>query len=612
MSDANECGAAFDPEALKRRYAEERAKRIRPEGVRQYQKFGGRHAHFLDDPFAEKPIQRDAFAEDVDVLIIGGGMSGVLVASHLRSGGIDSIRIVETASDFGGNWYWNRYPGAACDTESYIYLPLLEETGYIPTEKYAKAPEIQEQFRRIGLRYGLYERAAFQTKVDSVRWDEGLHRWRVETNRDDHIRAKFVCLCLGTYTRPKLPGIPGIETFQGYSFHTSRWDYAYTGGDSYGNLTKLRDKRVAIVGTGATAVQAVPHLGEWSGHLHVFQRTPSSVDVRANRATDPAWAASLEPGWQRRRLDNFEAITLGVRTDDDLVADGWTDNARRLRLPAVDGAPERTIELADFQKMEEIRRRVGQIVTDPATAEALKPYYGLYCKRPCFHDAYLQTFNRPNVTLIDTKGRGVDQITKSGLVVEGVEYPVDCIIYSTGFEVLALPHRAGEFSVSGVGGQSLEEKWRDGFKSLHGVFVHGFPNMMVVGALRDGGAAINAHFAYDAQAQHTAQVVARCLRTGVARLEVTDQAERAWRQTMEEKAPPARTLLECTPGYLNSEGAGGGDSLRLAVYGGGSIEYLDILTEWRRRHFERDMNIVSLEQPVPGTKHGNRSKDYSP
>jgi cation diffusion facilitator CzcD-associated flavoprotein CzcO len=590
--------APIDVDDLSRKYAEERARRQRPDGKGQYIAIDGEFGRYTGDPYVDEPITRDPIAEDLDVLILGGGMCGLLIGSRLRQAGIDNIKIIERASDFGGTWYWNRYPGIGCDTESYIYLPLLEETGYMPTEKYAKGPEILNHFRRIGKLFGLYENACFQTKLEEMRWDEGLDRWIVSTDRGDVFKARYVCVCTGTQNRPKLPGIPGILDFNGHSFHTSRWDYGYTGGDGTGNLDRLRDKRVAVIGTGATAIQSVPHLARSADHLYVFQRTPSSVDVRGNRPTDEAWAAALEPGWQRQRMLNFEALTLGIPQDEDLVSDGWTHNAQRLRAVTGGTTPaefEALRQRADFERMEEIRRRVDDIVKDPVTAQALKPYYNLYCKRPCFHDEYLQAFNRSNVSLVDTKGQGVERITEDAVVVDGRAYKVDCIIYSTGFEVLAKPWRAGECKIFGAGGMSLEEKWGNGpIKSLHGVFTRGFPNMMVVGALRDSGASSNAHFAYNGQCLHVAEVISRCLSKGVTHIEPTEAAELGWHNTMREKAPPMdKFWAECTPGYLNNEGAGGGDGFRMVLYGGGSIEYFDILEDWRSKHLERDLGVRS-------------------
>jgi cyclohexanone monooxygenase len=433
----------FDPEALKARYKAERDKRLRAEGNAQYREIGGAFSHYADDPYVAPGFKRAALSDSVEVLVVGGGFGGLLAGARLREAGVTDIRIVEKGGDFGGTWYWNRYPGAACDIESYIYLPLLEEVGYLPVEKYSRAPEILEYSRRIGRHFGLYENALFQTEVTGMRWDEAVSRWIVSTNRGDAIGARFVVMANGPLHRPKLPGIPGVETFRNHSFHTSRWDYAYTGGDSNGGLTGLHGKRVGIIGTGATAVQCVPHLGAWAEELFVFQRTPSSIDVRNNRPTDPEWAASLEPGWQQRRMDNFNTLVSGGFQAEDLVDDGWTDIIGNILLIARRKAaagekvedPAALMQLADFTKMEQVRARVDVEVKDPAKAEALKPWYNQFCKRPCFHDEYLATFNRPNVHLIDTKGRGVERITERGVVAGGREYELDCLIYATGFEV---------------------------------------------------------------------------------------------------------------------------------------------------------------------------------
>ncbi|MGY4289919.1 cation diffusion facilitator CzcD-associated flavoprotein CzcO [Bradyrhizobium sp. LM2.7] len=282
----------------------------------------------------------------------------------------------------------------------------------MPVRKYARAPEIYEHSRRIGRHFGLYDRALFQTVISRMEWQESEGRWLVETDRGDRIRARFVVLAGGPLSRPKLPGIPGIESFKGHSFHTSRWDYAYTGGNAGGGLAGLADKRVGIIGTGATAVQCVPHLGRSSKELYVFQRTPSAIGVRDDRPTDQSWAQNLKPGWQRERMDNFTAVISGEPFEQDLVQDGWTGLLGEILL-----APRRqpqpltsmdealkVIEQADYRKMEEIRARVDAIVKDETTASALKPWYKAFCKRPCFHDEYLDTFNRANVHLVDTQG----------------------------------------------------------------------------------------------------------------------------------------------------------------------------------------------------------------
>jgi cyclohexanone monooxygenase len=580
---------AFDPDALRARYRAERDKRLRADGNDQYVEVSGQFAHFVEDPYVEPGFARTPLTDDVDVVVIGGGFGGLLAGARLREAGIDDLRIIEKGGDFGGTWYWNRYPGAMCDVESYIYLPLLEELSYVPTEKYVRAPEILAHSRAIGRHYDLYRNACFQTEVTELRWDDASERWIVSTNRGDRMRARFVCMANGPLNRPKLPGIPGVESFAGHTFHTSRWDYAYTGGDSNGGLTGLRGKRVGIIGTGATAVQCVPHLGEAAAQLYVFQRTPSSIDVRANRPTDPDWARSLEPGWHQRRMDNFNILVTGGFQDEDLVSDGWTDIIRKLLLMVReddDGAVARdgiakVLETADFQKMEQIRARVDSIVGNKDTAEALKPYYRQFCKRPCFHDEYLDTFNRPNVTLVDTKGKGVERITPKGVVVDGVEYALDCLIYATGFEVGTDYARRAGYELYGRDGLSFTAKWAGGVRTLHGMHSRGFPNMFIMGN-QQAGFTVNYPHMLNEQSKHIAYILRHALDHDVRTVEVSEAAEQDWVDTIIRLSVFAQDFLEnCTPGYYNNEGKPGERSGQNGFYGGGSEDFFRILREWR-------------------------------
>jgi cation diffusion facilitator CzcD-associated flavoprotein CzcO len=589
---ANDTGAAalnFDPDALREKYRKERDKRLRPEGNAQYLEVKGQFAHYLEDPYVA-PIIRGPVNDEVQVLVIGGGFASLLIGARLREAGIDDIRMVENGGDFGGTWYWNRYPGAACDTEAYIYLPLLEETGYIPTEKYAKAPEILAHSRRIAQHYDLYRNVLFQTQVTQLRWEEESSRWIVSTNRGDRFRAQFVCMANGPLNRPKLPGVPGIDTFKGHSFHTSRWDYEYTGGNSYGNLTGLRDKRVGIIGTGATSVQCIPHLGASAQHLYVFQRTPSSIDVRANRPTDPEWAKSLEPGWQRRRMENFSTLTGGGYAEEDLVMDGWTEIIGKLlrgmrnrgNEAADPQAIMRTLEMVDFEKMEQIRARAQALVDDPDTAESLKPYYRQFCKRPCFHDEYLQTFNGPNVTLVDTDGKGIERITQRGIVAGGVEYELDCIIYASGFEVGTPMERRAGYEVFGRGGVALSQKWREGVSTMFGMQTNGFPNCFIVG-LSQVGVSANIPHVLDVQSRHIAYILKHAHEHQVGKFDVTAEAEAQWVQNVIDASVMSLGFLEsCTPGYYNNEGQPNGLLIRRnGSFAPGIMAFASILDGWR-------------------------------
>ncbi|MEE2878182.1 MAG: NAD(P)/FAD-dependent oxidoreductase [Pseudomonadota bacterium] len=579
----------FDPAQLRERYRAERDKRLRSDGNEQYVEVRDEYAGYVDDPYISAEIDREPLTDQVDVVVIGGGFGGLLAGARLREAGLRNIRMIEKGGDFGGTWYWNRYPGAACDIESYIYLPLLEETGYMPVEKYSKAQEILDHSQAIGRHFDLYDDALFQTEVTSMHWDESASRWTVRTNLGDAMQARFVIMSNGPLHRPKLPGIPGIQTFGGHTFHTSRWDYEYTGGGPHGGLDKLKDKRVGIIGTGATAVQCVPQLGEGAKQLFVFQRTPSSIDVRDNRPTNPDWVQSLEPGWQQKRMDNFNILVSGGYQAEDLVSDGWTDIIRNLLFIArerdgVELTPDKLEEigeLADFKKMESIRARVDEVVSDKATADALKPWYRQFCKRPCFHDDYLKTFNRPNVQLVDTDGKGVERITEKGVVVNGTEYELDCLIYATGFEVGTSYTRRSGYELYGRGDKALSDAWEGGVESLHGMFVHDFPNVFIMGGAQAGFTANYPH-QLNEQAQHAAFILSRAHADGITTIEATKSAQDKWVETIIEKAQMREKFLaECTPGYYNNEGQIAARARQNSFYGGGSMEYFSILRAWR-------------------------------
>ncbi len=581
----------FDPEALRARYLAERDKRLRTDGNAQYREVTGELQRFVDDPYIESKILREPISEELEVVIVGGGFGGMLAAARLAEAGITNFRIIERGGDFGGTWYWNRYPGAQCDIESYIYLPLLEETGYIPQEKYSYAPEIFAHAQRIGRHFKLYERACFQTLIKTATWDEASARWQVVTDRGDHFKARFVVMCSGPLNRPKLPAIPGIENFQGHTFHTSRWDYAYTGGDSNGNLDKLGDKRVGVIGTGATGIQCVPALGRHAQQLYVFQRTPSAIDERGNKPTDPAWVKSLTPGWQARRNNNFASILSGIPQEEDLVADRWTDLFKALgellSIPEDSGlsAADHALlaEIADFRKMNGIRTRVDTLVKDPAVAAALRPWYKQWCKRPTFNDEFLPTFNLPNVTLVDTNGGGVERVTAHGVVVNGQEYPVDCLIFATGFEVGTAYTRRAEFEVYGRDGLALSEYWANGMRTFHGFLSQGFPNCFHMG-LTQTGLAPNLTYMLNWQAIHVSYIVQQVLGRGAQTVEATPGAEAEWVRTVSQPGMMSGYLKECTPGYYNAEGkAGRGEGFFEGHYPSGPVQFYDMLMQWREQ-----------------------------
>jgi len=584
----------FNPDALLNKYLSERDKRLRPDGFEQYIEVKAEFSRYVEDPYVEPGFTRAPVFDEVEFAIIGGGFGGLLMGARLREAGFDSLRVVENAGDFGGTWYWNRYLGAMCDVESYVYLPLLEELGYMPKHKYSFAPEILEHSRRIARHYKLYDNALLQTGITELRWDEEAKRWIISTDRGDRFKAQYVAMANGPLSRPKLPGIRGINDFKGYTFHTSRWDYRYTGGDSSGRLTNLANKRVGIIGTGATAIKCIPHLGEWSKQLYVFQRTPSSIDVRNNAETDPAWAASLQPGWQKRRMENFNTLVSGGDQDEDLVRDGWTDIFRNLTGPTLLNAAKKLgrhltaeeraqlLVLADYRKMNQVRSRVDAIVKDPRTAAALKPWYRQFCKRPCFHDEYLATYNRPNVELVDTYGHGVERLTETAVVANGREYPVDCLIFATGFEVgTSFTRRAG-YDIVGRDGKAISDHWANGLRTLHGLTSHGYPNCFFIGRTQSA-LTVSVPMMLNEQAKHVTYMITEARSRGCSIVEPTAEAEADYVKLIRSLARMGeRFYMECTPGYYNSEGeAGNKHGFFSETYGAGSVKFFELLKSWR-------------------------------
>jgi len=571
-------------EEAREKYRIEREKRLRADGIRQYKELKGDYEEFDRDPYVEPGFTRKAVIEDVDVVIVGGGFGGMIEAANLTKAGVTNFRIVEKAGDFGGTWYWNRYPNAACDVESYVYLPLLEDTGYMPTEKYAKAPEIFAYCQLLGRTFDLYRGALFQTEVEDMRWDESRKRWNVMTSRSDILSAKFIVIAGGVLHKAKLPGIPGIETYAGRAFHTSRWDYSYTGGSSQTLMEKLADKRVGIIGTGATAVQVVPKLAEAAKELFVFQRTAACVGVRNNKPTDPEWFKSLKPGWQAERTRNFTQAVTGAQPAVDMIDDEWTKMnwVDTRKLPEND---EEALELEriDFENMERVRQRIADVIKDPATAELMMPWYSQSCKRPCFHDEYLPAFNRPNVHLVDTDGKGVNEINERGVIVNGVEYPVDLLIFASGFEVTTgYTHRLG-FDPKGRNGVSLSEAWAEGPATLHGVLSNGFPNMFMISTVQ-GAQATNFVHSITEAAQHVSFLIEQCVKGDIATIEPETAAQENWFETLFAQLwGIARYNATCTPGYLNSEGGGDMRSARAIAWMTSVLGFAEYVENWRQQ-----------------------------
>lgn len=561
----------------RRKYEEERARRVGSERNRYLD--SGRTAKYLSDPFTEYR-DREPLNASPTALIVGAGMAGILTAVELLKRGIDDFWIVDEAGGFGGTWYWNRYPGVRCDIEAHSYLPMLEEMDYSPSERYATGKEIRNYYDLIARKYQLYDHLLVHTQVEAATWDGEASTWRIETDRDDVLCSQYLVLAVGILNRPRIPEVPGLGRFGGDSFHTSRWDFRVTGGKELGASPRLADKAVAVLGTGATGIQCIPHLADASDMLYVFQRTPSAIGPRDNHETSEKFPADRDVGWQRRRQENFAAIMRGREVERDEVQDGWTRYFAAARnTPRPPGMSDedyrRHVELADFAIMEEHRSRIDREVDDAQVAEILKPYYRYICKRPAFHDEYLSVYNRDNVRLIDAPA-GVERVTSRGVVANGVEYHVDLIVMATGFTAERTPLEVrGQFSIFGESGISLGNKWGEGVKSFLGLMTHGFPNMFFTPAPgQQAVATINHALITSVAAEFIGGSIAQLIEENIITAAPTSRAEEQWcREVREKFVDRSDVLSACTPSRANFEGDISQVEALNSNYGGGLGDY---------------------------------------
>ncbi|MGP2440095.1 flavin-containing monooxygenase [Streptomyces sp. JW3] len=578
----------IDLEAIREKYAFERDRRERADASKLYHGTRGEFAEYAVDP--HMPVaEREPVNDHVEALVIGGGIAGLSTAAHLREAGVDSLRIVEEGGDFGGTWYWNRYPGLHCDIEAHIYVPMLEKIGGMPTKRYAPGYEVREFLQKLARHFDLYRGALFHTRTTMLTWEDD--KWRVTTDRGDSFTATYVIAATGGLATPKLPAIPGIETFEGRLFHSSRWDYSYSGGSEQGDLTGLQGKRVAVIGTGATGVQIVPEVAKYAEHLYVFQRTPSTVSYRGNQPTDENFVGPRDPGWQQRRMDNFLDIVSGADPDEDLVDDTWTANWKLLRrhntgtyVSELSGE-ERELyeEYLDARTMNAIRARVDEEVKDPKTAEILKPWYRFACKRPTFTDLYLPTFNEPNVTLVDTADfGGPSRVTENSVVVGDEEFPVDLIVVATGFEVGLTAVLSGALPVVGRKGRNILEVWARGPRTLHGYMTHEFPNFFQLGPMQSANA-VNFSHILQLHGEHVSAIIAAAREAGKF-VEPTSEMEDAWAAEIRATVEPEHEAVlafktACTPGFYNGEGK---YRMMSTEFAPGPVVFRELLADWRR------------------------------
>ncbi|KAJ4246070.1 hypothetical protein NW762_013815 [Fusarium torreyae] len=633
--------------ATQKKYAEEARKRLRLDGSAQFVQLTetdiDRLNALVEDPWADHkalnaldpPIKQNDIHK---YFVLGAGFGGLQFAVRLIEKGIataDDIRLVDAAGGFGGTWYWNRFPGLHCDVESYIYLPLLQETGYIPTHKYAPGEEVRQHAERIASKWKLDDKTLFRSDVRSVEWDDGSQLWTIKLTQrrgpadpsvDVEFRAEYVYLAAGVLTKPQIPNIPGLLSFSGSIFHTARWNYSVSGGSQANQvLTGLEGKRVGVVGTAATAIGVIPQVAKYAKELYVFQRTPAAVNPRGQHPTDVSQfktSVATEDGWQLKRQLNFGTFINNAAKPGtpNLVGDAWTTTPGYSAVVGspnygiVNPAPENLAQHTenfhklDLPHMDEVRARVDSVVKDPDTAEKLKPWYPSWCKRPTFSDAYLQAFNQPNVHLVDTDGQGPSKATEKGLIVGDKEYPLDIIIFGTGYKTpasgLGSPSVRTGVAIVGREGLLLDDKWQtNGPATLHGYATNGFPNLFFSSS-NQATITGNNIFMLGLIAEHITYMIDQAkkrVKHGQRPIiEVTRQAEEAHTAEIVKRTPYYSALAGCTPGYFNGHGEASritdpkekAKRARASAWGEGTQSFIDYIESWRSEGSLRGLTIT--------------------
>ncbi|MGE0312171.1 MAG: flavin-containing monooxygenase [Lautropia sp.] len=490
----------------------------------------------------------------VDLVIVGAGFAGMAMLHAARGQGLRA-RVFEAGAEVGGTWYWNRYPGARCDIESLEYSYQFSESlqqQWHWTERFAAQPEILRYAIHVADRFGLRRDIAFSTRVLSARFDETDGAWLVGTDDGQATRARFLVMATGCLSSTHLPAIAGRETFAGESLHTGAWPHGpvdFTG------------RRVAVIGTGSSAVQSIPLIAEQASALIVFQRTATWSIPARNRPVDPAYEAQVKADY------------AGFRRRNDLMQAGFGANQPRNDRSVLDASPaERDAVFAafwargglgfgatfnDLMLGEEangyatafLRARIREIVRDPAVAELLCPRQPVGCKRICIDSGYYETFNRDNVSLVDVSATPIERITPRGPVVAGREYPVDAIVYATGFD--AMTGALLKIDIRGRDGVSLRSRWEAGPTTYLGLSIAGFPNLFTISGPGSPSVLTNMLVSIEQHVNWIADCLAWMRVHGRTRIEADPDAERAWGAHV--NAVADRTLYpRCNSWYLGA------------------------------------------------------------
>ena len=508
----------------------------------------------------------------VDVLIVGGGFGGMYATYKFREMGY-SIQSFEAGGGLGGVWYWNRYPGARVDLPSidysFAFSPEVEQE-WTWSEQFAAQPELLEYINFVGKRLDLNKHYQFNTRVHRAQWDEARQLWVLKTDKGETWEAPYCIMATGPLSVPKDPEIPGLSRFKGALYRAAKWPQ---------EPVRFEGKRVGVIGTGSTGIQIVQEVGKTAGELFVFQRTPSFTMPMRNTKLDPEYVAEVKRHYPGLREAARNSAVGGLRPQSTraffsctpeqrktLLEDAWKNGGLAMLGTFSDLLvnEEANAEVAEF-----VRGKIGEVVKDPVTAEALKPKdYPIFARRPCLDSSYYETYNQPNVHLVDLFKQPIVEITEKGVRTEQGEYELDILILATGYDGLTGALTA--FDVVGKGGQTVNQKWKDGARSYLGIMMEGFPNLFMTTGPTGPAALANIVRISENDVDWIAELMVHMEKNGQAAAEVTREAEQAWMDIVANLAKRS-LLLKAKTWYL---GANVKDKpLGLTLFTGGFHKY---------------------------------------
>jgi cation diffusion facilitator CzcD-associated flavoprotein CzcO len=505
----------------------------------------------------------------IDAIVVGAGFGGMYAIYRLRAMGLEA-RGFEAAADVGGTWWWNCYPGARCDVESLDYCyafdeALLDEWRW--SERFATQPEVLRYASHVAERYGLRDHFTFNARIDGCVWDEDSRLWTVTTEEGHTARARFLIAATGCLSKPHRPDLPGLDEFAGDVLFTQAWPQE--GFD-------LAGKRVGVIGTGSSGIQSIPVIAQVAAHLTVFQRTANFTLPAVNRPIFPEYEAEIRADYlgHRRKILQNKAATV-----KQTIAESAFDLSDEEREAAYEDKWQRggaggipvlfadsvTNPASNEQAANFVRRKIAEIVQDPEVAESLTPRdHPIATKRICLDTDYYATFNRPNVTLVDLKKTPIERVSATGIHTSSAEYPLDVLVFATGFDAMTGPLRA--MKIRGVEGVALEHAWADGPRTWLGLMVAGFPNLFTITGPGSPSVIVNMIAAIEQHVDWIARLIDHMRETGATRVEAQDAAQEEW--VAEVRRVAETTLYPLANSWYNGDNIAGKPRMFMAWLGG--------------------------------------------